>query len=404
MSDNQYAYRKGRSTELALTRFTRDIIKSFEDGKLTIAVFLDLSRAFDCVNHDILIKKLKYYGIRNTELRWFSSYLSNRQQYVYFNGSSSTVRGVHSGVPQGSILGPLLFLLYINDFCHSVNVGTQLLFADGATHYETGTCYQEVLRSVNNSLSMVSEWFLANRLSLNVVKTESMVFTRRLLYFPQLPVIIHAKPIPMSYSVEFLGVMVDMKLNFRLHIDHIQNKLSKSCGILYQIRSRIPLYAAKLIYLTIALPYLNYCNIVWSSCPPSCLQRLNTTQKKLIRLVTKSGRLDHTTPLFHQLRLLKLNELNELNLSLFVYKSINNLISSPINFTQRLAAPYNLRNVQHLTVPFTRSSQTKRFPHVRGASLWNELPIHVRSARTIQTFKKNLKNKHIDAYRANDNA
>ena len=195
-----------------------------------------------------------------------------------------------------------------------------------------------------------------------------------------------------------------MKLNFRKHINHIQNKLSKACGILYQIRSKIPLYAAKLIYLTIALPYLNYCNIVWSSCPPSFLQRLISTQKKLIRLITKSGRFDHTTPLFHQLRLLKVKELNNLNISLFLFKSLNHLINSPINFTERLAVPYNLRNVNHLDIPFTRSAQTKRFPHVRGADLWNKLPNQIRSARTVQTFKKNLKNKYIETYRANHNA
>ena len=371
---------------------------------MTIAAFLDLPRAFDCVNHDILIKELKYYGIRNTELQWFSSYLSDRNQYVYFNGSSSSIRGIHSGVPQGSILGPLLFLLYINDFCYAVNKGTQILFADDATHYETGTCYDEVLRSVNNSLSMISEWFLANRLSLNILKTESMVFCRRIMYFPQLPVMINSSPIPMSFSFKFLGVVIDMKLNFKMHINRIQSKLSKSCGILYQIRNKIPLYAAKLIYLTLALPYLNYCNIVWSTCPPSYLQRLITTQKKLIRLIAKSARLDHTSPLFHQLHLLKLNDLNATNLSIFVFKSINNLISSPIQFTERVAAPYNLRNVEHIAVPFTRSSQTKRFPHVRGANLWNELPIQLRSARTLQTFKKNLKNKYINTYRADNDA
>ena len=226
-----------------------------------------------------------------------------------------------------------------------------------------------------------------------------MVFSRRLLYFPLLPVLIHNSPVPMSYFVKFLGVIIDMKLNFKLHINKIQNKLSSACGILYQIRNKIPLFAAKLIYLTIALPYLNYCNIIWSSTSPSNLQRLYVTQKKLIRLVAKSGRIDHTTPLFKRLRLLKLKDLNELNLSLFVFKSINGLIASPINFNVRLAAHYNFRSIDPLMVPFTRSTQTKRFPHIRGASLWNGLPMYIRSSRTIQTFKKKMKDMFINSYR-----
>ena len=176
LSDNQFAYRSGWSTELALSRFTHDIINRFDNGELTIAVLLDLSRAFDCVNHNILKYKLRYYGIRSTGLKWFCSYLTDRKQYVHFNGSSSDVKHISTGVPQGSILGPLLFLLYINDFCESVNSGTQLLFADDATYYESGTCYEEVLRTVNRNLSLISEWFLANRLSVNVVNSELMFF------------------------------------------------------------------------------------------------------------------------------------------------------------------------------------------------------------------------------------
>ena len=205
----------------------------------------------------------------------------------------------------------------------------------------------------------------------------------------------------MSHVVKFLGVMVDFKLNFKSHIQKVQKHLSSACGILYQIRKKIPLQAAKLIYFTIALPYLNYCNTVWSSCSPSNLQQLFTTQKKLIRLVTKSSRLEHTTPLFRQLNLLKLSNLNELNTALFVFKSLNGVIYSPIEFTERLAPQYNLRDTEHLTVPFTRSSQTKRFIHIRGANLWNNLPIQIRMSRTVNTFKNNLKKYFLSSYDEN---
>ena len=262
--------------------------------------------------------------------------------------------------------------------------------------------YSRALQRVNRSLKRINSWFLANRLSLNLVKSEAMVFSRKTIYFPLPPVKILENPIPFNFSVKFLGVLLDFKLNWKSHLQHIRNKLSRACGILYQIRNKITLKISIIIYNTLALPYINYCNIVWASCSSSHLQPLISIQKKIVRIISKSRRLEHSTPIFKQLKLLKLADINFLNAATFVYKSINRSICSPIHFSERTVRQYNLRQTEPLNVPFSRSSQSKRFIHIRGATIWNSLPLHVRSARTIVSFKKKIKYNFINSYNINN--
>ena len=168
----------------------KDILKGFEENKITIAVFLDLTKAFDCVNHKILIKKLKYYGIDNTAIKWFKDYLTDRKQYVSFKGTNSNTVEIDIGVPQGSILGPVVFLIYINDFCGIVPSGKQILFADDANYYEIGSNFSDVHERINRNLKLIVKWFKANKLAINLIKSEAMLFTRRNFYFPLPPVIL----------------------------------------------------------------------------------------------------------------------------------------------------------------------------------------------------------------------
>ena len=343
-SNNQYAYRKGRGTDLAITKFTDDVLNKFDAGQNTLAIYLDLTRAFDCVNHSILIQKLEHYGISGEAINWFKDYLSNRKYFVTYDGARSRARNVNIGVPQGSILGPFLFLIYINDLINSVQRGTQLLFADDANHYQSGEDVMYLIKNVNNELKSITAWLRCNKLSLNVIKTEAMIFARNNLHYPLPPIILDGTPIPYSYSVKFLGVIIDHKLNWKEHIRKVQNKLSNICGVLYTIRNKISSNIARQIYLSLALPYLTYCNIVWSSASPSHFQSLISTQKKIIRLISQKRRNTHTNPLFIDLKLLKFDEICKMNLILFVFKSINNFIPSPITFEFRIHGPYNIRN------------------------------------------------------------
>lgn len=176
LSSNQFGFRSGHSTALAVSLFIERIYDALDENEYAIGLFLDLSKAFDTVNHNILIRKLSYYGIRGLPLQWIRSYLSNRKQYVSYNGHDSNLHDIECGVPQGSILGPLLFLIYINDLCYQSDVLYNILFADDSNFLVSGKNLHNLVHTMNTELCKLSEWFKCNRLSLNVKKTRFIVF------------------------------------------------------------------------------------------------------------------------------------------------------------------------------------------------------------------------------------
>ena len=391
LASNQFAYRKGKGTDLANLNFIKNVLNNFDENNYTIAVFLDLTKAFDCVSHQILLKKLKYYGIIGRAHDWLASYLCNRRQFVSVNGKKSLENSINIGVPQGSILGPLMFLIYINDINNAILSGDLSLFADDANYYNSGKdCYQ-VIKTVNDNLKLLSKWFLANKLSLNHIKTEAMLFCRRIMYYPMPPVIIDDIPLSYSSKFKFLGLIIDNKLNWKHHINHVRAKLSSACGIFYKLRNKLSSFIAKLLYYSIAYPYINYGCIVWCSAYNTSLESLCTIQRKLIRLMCKRDRRANTSILFHEMKLLKIHDVFKLNTLLFVFKSVNNIIDSPIVFTERQLGAYNLRTRPQLLVPNYTSMQSERFIHVRGVRVWNELQESVRNSLTIYSFKYEFK-------------
>ena len=283
--------------------------------------------------------------------------------------------------------------------CYACNNGNEILFADDATVYERSICYFRAIESLNLKLFSISVWFLANRLSANVIKTQGMVFSKKNIQYPLPPLKLYGSPISFVHYFKLLGVFLDTKLTWNHHVKYIQGKLSRASGVLYTIRRKIPRSVARTIYLTIAYPYLIYGNIIWSSCYKTKFQKLSSTQKHLIRIIMQRRRTAASDPLFKKLNLLKLNEINQMCTVLNVFKSMNNLIFSPINFTLRNNRLYGLRNNNtELEVPYTRYSHTQMFPHIRGPNLWNSLPLTLRNARTIYSFKAYLKRHYLASY------
>lgn len=172
----QLGFQKNCSTEHAIMQFTRDILESFEKGEYTLGVFIDLSKAFDTVDHEILLKKLKYYGVKGINLNWLKSYLSNRKQYVHSDGVLKQLLNIKCGVPQGSILGPLLFLIYVNDFYKASNLLNEIMFADDTNLFLTHKNLNILFNSMNTELQEISSWFKSNKLSLNIDKTKWTIF------------------------------------------------------------------------------------------------------------------------------------------------------------------------------------------------------------------------------------
>ena len=172
----QFGFRKNNSTLHSLIQITENIKTSIENGKFGCGLFIDLKKAFDTVDHSILLRKLDHYGIRGIALEWFNSYLFNRQQFVSFNGHSSVMRNVTCGVPQGSVLGPLLFLIYINDLPNISKVLKFFLFADDTNIYYESSNLLQIEKVMNKELNKLYQWLCVNRLSLNISKTRFLIF------------------------------------------------------------------------------------------------------------------------------------------------------------------------------------------------------------------------------------
>ena len=254
--EKQFGFQRNNSTERAILQLTRDITGSFEKGEYTLGVFIDLSKAFDTVDHQILIKKLQYYGIDGTALEWFKSYLSNRKQYISSQNVSENCLDIICGVPQGSILGPLLFLIYVNDLFKASNPLMELMFADDTNLFMSHKNTDILFDSMNVELANVSTWFKSNKLSLNVDKTKWLLFhplSKRQLLPQTLPnLLIENIHIKREHTAKCAGVFIDENLSWK---QQKLSKISKSIRILYKSRDVLKVVSA--IFLLVCYLSLN---------------------------------------------------------------------------------------------------------------------------------------------------
>ena len=223
----QFGFREYHGTDIALTVLTDKIMSAFDEGDIVLGVFLDLSKAFDTVNHEILLMKLHKYGIRGLAYKWFSTYLSNRQQYVSFNGNDSQPQVIKCGVPQGSILGPLLFLLYVNDIANASSVLFMILFADDTNVFVQGKNINKMFNTMNGELQKLAEWMCINKLSLSVKKTEYIIFSLKRISVSEKQIVLNGIPIERVKMFKFLGGLIDEHLTWDQHVLFIKKKLLK---------------------------------------------------------------------------------------------------------------------------------------------------------------------------------
>ena len=212
--DLQFGFRSGHSTNHALLDLTEAIRKAIDDNTYAVGVFIDLQKAFDTVDHEILLKKLFHYGIRGTANSWFASYLSNRKQFVVINGHESSMKFMNYGVPQGSVLGPLLFLIYINDLHNAIKYSTTRHFADDTCLLISNTSLKQLKKHLNLDLKFLTAWLKANKISLNASKTEILIFkhpNKPINYDPKIS--LDGKRIYPSKYVKYLGILIDANLN-----------------------------------------------------------------------------------------------------------------------------------------------------------------------------------------------
>ena len=318
--NHQYGFRKRHSTEYAALHIVDYLNYEMDLKRTPINLYLDLSKAFDSLSHKILISKLKHYGICDIALKLMKSYLENRKQYVQFDTCTSDMKSIRNGVPQGSILGPLLFLIYINDFPNSSKLFNFLMYADDTTLF----CCLEDIKSdnkelvLNNELQCVHSWLKANRLSLNVKKTKYMLFRKqKRTDIRELNLRISNDAIQPVDDFNFLGLHINSKLNWETHTNVISKRMSRAVGVIKKLQLVFPKTILLTIYNALILPHINYCLLSWGSA--SAVKTIFTIQKRAIRAISSAGYNAHTEPLFKFLNVLKVEDIYNYRLLVLYY-------------------------------------------------------------------------------------
>ena len=401
----QFGFRKDHSTELAVLEIT-DILKTSVDNNLiTCGVFLDFSKAFDTVNHEILLRKLHKYGIRGKALDWFTSYFTNRTQYVKLGNVESSFLQIVCGVPQGSTLGPLLFLLYINDLANSSDVLSFRLFADDANIFYATKTSKDLEAVMNSELQKVINYCSLNKLSVNMKKTNFMIITS-----PQKPAIhnINILNIERKTSIKYLGIYLDEHLNWKTHIAHVQGKLTKNLGILNQLRNYLNLKMLRQLYYTLIYPYLNYGAMCWGNTYQTNLNKICTKQNKCIRSIFFAKKQEPSLPYYQILEILKLENIVKFKICSLAFKLYNNPSTVPAIFHNFLTPTstvhsYNTRNSAKLNFyrPQVRTNIGKFTFKYSASVMWEAVPLAIKKANTLKEFKK-LYKAHLIACQPGD--
>ena len=329
--ESQYGFRPGRSCEQALLNAQSSILNALSQKKVALLLLIDFSKAFDLVDHSILLKKLQHYGIRGVAHNWFKSYLENRQQFVTVNGTDSDYSSLLYGVPQGSILGPLLFIIYINDLPGINDLAKFILYADDANIIITGSSYDEVYAKVTDLSTHLKNWVNSNGLSLNLKKTTYMIFggRARSLGTKDCPLLIDGTKIELTSEAKFLGVILDDRLTWASHISAVKAKMCRYLGIMFKLKRSLPKGPRLQIFHSFVQSHLNFCSLVWGFAAKTHIDTLFRKQKAGMRSVMDGfvvirytdGKLpSHTKSSFNEHGILSIQNLIVKNALIFMHK------------------------------------------------------------------------------------
>ena len=405
LNDKQFDFRPNHSTYMAIIQLVDKITNAVERNETTIGIFLDLSKAFDTIDHNILLYKLEHYGFRGIVLEWFKNYLSNRKQYVSYNSCNSELKDIVCGVPQGSILGPLLFILYVNDITNTSDVLEFILFADDTTILYSHPNIENQINRINEELKEVSNWFKANKLSVNASKTNYMILgTPRMVSNMDdlnVNVILDSTVLEKVKHTKFLGVLIDDCLTWKNHIDCVSKTISRNIGVMNKLKHFVPTRILHALYCTLVLPYLNYGILIWGDTCKSYLDKLIKLQKWAIRTVSNSHYRSHTGPIFAKYNILTVTDMHTLELGTFMYRnSVNELPSSFNNYFTKRSEVHNYltRHGNHLNLTKNKKTFSDHSVRTTGPRLWNALENSIRASKSIKHFRNQMKQKLISSY------
>ena len=416
---NQYGFLPKKSAEHNLMQILNYVSAALNEGNFCIGVFLDLKKAFDVCSHEILLKKLQLMGIRGVAHKWFESYLQGRTQSVDIDGTTSDELSIDISVIQGSILGPILFLCYINDFFTATTLFS-VLFADDTTCLAKGKNLNDLTAYVNSELQKVANWYRANKMAINTSKTKFIVFRTHgkkieanqcilnfncneigkendpSLIFP----IDRISNDSTETSFKLLGVLFDEYLSFDAHITHLCTKIAKSLFCINRVKNFVTHETLKLMYFAMIHSHIVYCINIYGCANKTTLNKLWLKQKEAIRVISNAPYRAHSLPLFINLKILPINELIKFSNLKFMHNYCSNKL--PITFRElwmrnrERQTERNLRNMNDFNVPPHHFATVKRFPLFTFPQLWNDEPER-KNTQSIFIYLKQLKTVLLDS-------
>jgi exonuclease III len=405
----QFGFRTHLDTKLAISELVNSLQHNIDNGLVSVGVFIDLKKAFDTINHQILLKKLYHYGVRGNVYKWFDSYLKNRKQIVNLGNTNSNILNIETGIPQGSIIGPLLFLVYVNDMVKSIKKGNIKMFADDTNIFYSGNSVMDMKSVIEKDLETLYEWLKVNKLSVNVKKSNFMLIQsnqKEKMNDLNIKLKLCNSEMEEVNFCKYLGVYIDSNLSWQHHIAMVCKKIRPIIGVLSKVRHLIPSYLLRTIYYSLIHPHILYCIETWGSSCKCYIKPLCVLHKKLIRILTFSHPIEHTYILYPLINILPVTKIYFQNVCQMVYKELNSNIPIRFNFTPcsnihehftRSSKSGQLYNLTHNTNYFVRSVFNA------GVKFYNVLPTEIKDSVSVMIFKSKLKqwlnNTDIDIYK-----
>ena len=398
LSQKQFGFRLNSSTVTASAMFTDKTLSAMDKGQLTGAVFIDLTKAFDTVNHSILLSKLCSLGVLNDSpaYNWFESYLSNRCQVTVCNGTKSCPETVQIGVPQGSILGPLLFTLYINDLPDYLEHCDVTLYADDTVLFISDKSLHNIKSYMNSDLEKLNNWLKLNHLTLSISKSKFMIIgsSQRLNKIDSISFKVDNIDLDEVSSFKYLGIVINNRLNWQDHVDQMFSKINKKLGLLKRIRYCLPLDARLMFFNSYVLPLFDYADIVWGDRGNSTLMlQLQSLHNKAAKIILDLPIGSSASEALNKLKWKTLARRRAEHRAIFIYKCLNNLFSHRFNIEfNRDKHEYNTRCKNNIR----KSASRRNWGHWTSINFasndWNKLDLSIRQSPSLASFKRVLRN------------